>query len=187
MISAQDLIAALGLKPLLPEGGYYRETYRSEDELPAGAVAGRFRQGRAVASAIYYLLTADTFSALHRLPADEIYHFYLGDPVVMLQLLPSDEGRFSTLGTEVLRGQSPQVIVPAGTWQGSYLVPGGNFALLGATMAPAFDFSDYEPADRDELLARYPAFADEIARLTIRITGQDSDGGGPAKASSNIQ
>jgi predicted cupin superfamily sugar epimerase len=166
MINAQDLIAALDLKPLPLEGGFYRETYRSENELPLVALPPGFGKSKATSSAIYYLLTADTFSALHRLPTDEIFHFYLGDPVLMLQLSPDGEGKFFTLGQEVLRGQSPQVVVPAGAWQGSYLVPGGTFALLGTTMAPAFDLSDYETADRAMLLAEFPGFADEIKRLT---------------------
>src|SRR5205085_1986173 len=135
-------------------------------EIPAAGLPARYGKNKASASAIYYLLTADTFSALHRLPTDEIFHFYLGDPVLMLQLLPGGEGRFSTLGPEVLRGQCPQVVVPAGAWQGSYLVPGGNFALLGTTMAPAFDLADYEAGDRAALVGHYPAFADEIERLT---------------------
>ena len=84
MTNAQDLIAALDLKPLLPEGGYYRETYRSAHELPLSALLQRSGSSKAACSAIYYLLTADTFSALHRLPTDEIYHFYLGDAVLML-------------------------------------------------------------------------------------------------------
>jgi len=166
MINAQDLIAALDLKPLPVEGGYFRETYRSGDDLPVVALPARYGKSKALSSAIYYLLSADTFSALHRLPTDEIFHFYLGDPVLMLQLSPDGEGRFFTLGQEVLRGQSPQVVVQAGTWQGSYLVPGGTFALLGTTMAPAFDFVDYETADRATLLAEFPGFADEIRRLT---------------------
>src|ERR1700716_3214192 len=111
MINAQDLIAALDLKPLLPEGGYYRETYRSAHEFPSSALLQRSGGSKAACSAIYYLLTAGTFSVLHRLPTDEIYHFSLGDPVLMLQLLPSGEGRLSTLGHEVLRGQTPQLVV----------------------------------------------------------------------------
>ena len=148
-MGTEEIIRALGLRPLPVEGGLFAENVQDEH-----------------ASSIYYLLLAHQFSALHRLPTDEIFHFYLGDPVLMLQLSPGGEGKFFTLGQEVLRGQSPQVVVPAGTWQGSYLVPGGTFALLGTTMAPAFDFADYETADRATLLAEFPGFADEIRRLT---------------------
>jgi uncharacterized protein len=165
MVTADELIAALGLRPLPLEGGYYRETYRSADLLPAGALP-RYTTPKAAATAIYYLLTPDTFSALHRLPADEVFHFYLGGPVRMLQLLPDGRGQVLTLGPDVTAGQRPQVVVPRGVWQGSSLLPGSPFALLGTTVAPGFDFADYEAGDRDTLTRQYPDFADAIRRLT---------------------
>jgi predicted cupin superfamily sugar epimerase len=168
--TAEQVIAALGLRPLPLEGGYYRETYRSPLRLPAAALAPPYTADRSAATAIYYLLTPDTFSALHRLPADEVFHFYLGDPVEMLQLDPPaaggpGTGRVVTLGGDVLAGASPQVVVPRGVWQGSTLKPGGVFALMGTTMAPGFDFADHEPGRREALAAAYPAFAGRIARL----------------------
>src|SRR5207245_2095434 len=108
--------------------------------LPAASLPARYGTDRWAGTAIYYLLTPDTFSALHRLPTDEVYHFYLGDPVEMLQLWPDGSGRVGTLGQDVRAGQLLQVIVPRGVWQGSRLRPGGAFALLGTTMAPGFDF-----------------------------------------------
>jgi hypothetical protein len=161
-LTAQRLIEALHLHPLPVEGGYYRETYRAACRLPAGA------GGKSLATAIYYLLTPETFSALHRLPADEIYHFYLGEPVDLLLLYPpgtDPPGRLVVLGPDLLAGQSPQVVVPAGVWQGSVLRPGGRYALLGTTMAPGFDCADYEAANRVLLSSCYPAFADWINRL----------------------
>jgi len=161
MLTADALIAALGLWPLPREGGYYRETYRSP--LRHGA-------DHCAATAIYYLLTADTCSALHRLPTDEVFHFYLGDPVEMLQL---DEhgGRLVTLGPDLLGGQVLQTVVPAGVWQGSMVRAGGAFALLGTTMAPGFEFADYQAGDRTALIERYPEFADRIRRLTPNPEG----------------
>jgi predicted cupin superfamily sugar epimerase len=156
-LTADKLIAALQLQPLPLEGGYYRETYRSTDRWP---------QGKSACTAIHYLLTPDTFSALHRLPTDEIFHFYVGSPVRMLQLLPDGAACEVVLGPDLLAGQQPQVIVPRGVWQGSLLEPGGDFALLGTTMAPGFDFSDYEAGDRAALSAQYPPFAELIRRLT---------------------
>jgi len=161
MPRAEDLIAALRLQPLPLEGGYYRETYRSPAALP-----GRLSTDKSAATAIYYLLTPDTFSALHRLPGDGIFHFYAGSAIEMLLLLPDGAGRVIELGSDVLAGQHPQVVVPAGAWQGSRLKSGGDFALLGTTMAPGFDFADYEPGNRDRLTAQYPAFSDLIQRLT---------------------
>jgi predicted cupin superfamily sugar epimerase len=167
MLTAEELIRLLRLEPLPREGGWYRETYRSPLQLPAAALAPRYQAPRSAATAIYYLLTADSFSALHRLPGDEVYHFYLGDPVEMFQLgpEPGDGGRIITLGPDVGAGQQVQAVVPGGVWQGSMLRAGGTFALLGTTMAPGFDFADYEAADRAVLMAAYPMFAERIARL----------------------
>jgi predicted cupin superfamily sugar epimerase len=164
-MTADQLIAVLNLKPLPHEGGYYRETYRSTDIMPAGALP-RYVHDKAVQTAIYYLLTPETFSALHRLPTDEIYHFYLGSPVRMLQLWPDGSSRTELLGNNLLAGESPQVVVPRGVWQGSCLIPGGGLALLGCTVAPAFDFADYEGGNRVTLSAQYPAHAEAIRQLT---------------------
>src|SRR5262249_16929547 len=119
----------------------------------------------AAGTAMYYLLTPDSFSAMHRLPTDEVYHFYLGDPVEML-LLGHAGGQRMVLGPDILHGQQAQFVVPARLWQGSRLREGGEFALLGTTMAPGFDFADYEHGDRQALIERYPFCAEEITRLT---------------------
>ncbi|HEY7423181.1 MAG TPA: cupin domain-containing protein [Gemmataceae bacterium] len=167
MPTADEIIRFLRLQPLPGEGGWYRETHRSALQLPADVLASRYRAARAASTAIYYLLTADTCSALHRLPTDEVFHFYLGDPVEMLQLDPNaeDGGRIVTLGSDILAGQQVQTVVPAGVWQGSLVQAGGAFALLGTTMTPGFDFADYEAADRVVLTAAFPKFAERIARL----------------------
>lgn len=169
MPTAEEIIRLLQLQPLPREGGRYRETYRSALQLPAEVLVPRYRAARAAGTAIYYLLTPDTFSALHRLPADEVFHFYLGDPVEMLQLGPdsADGGRILTLGSDIVAGQQVQTVVPAGVWQGSILRAGGAFALMGTTMAPGFDFADYEAADRDALIAAFPGFIECINRLCL--------------------
>jgi predicted cupin superfamily sugar epimerase len=170
MPSADELIRLLRLEPHPREGGWYRETHRSALQLPADALAPRYRAARSAGTAIYYLLTTDTCSALHRLPTEEVFHFYLGDPVEMLQLGPTSEdgGRILTLGADILAGQQVQTVVPAGVWQGRILCEGGAFALMGATMAPGFDFADYEAGDREALIAAFPAFAERIDRLCPR-------------------
>jgi predicted cupin superfamily sugar epimerase len=167
MLTAEELIRLLQLEPLAREGGWYRETYRSSLQLPAEVLTPRYCAPRSAGTAIYYLLTPDTYSSLHRLPTDEVFHFYLGDPVEMLQLGPNpeDRGRIVTLGSDILAGQHVQTVVPAGVWQGSVLRAGGAFALMGTTMAPGFDFADYEAADRDALIATFPDFAEWITRL----------------------
>jgi predicted cupin superfamily sugar epimerase len=156
----------LGLKPLPEEGGYYAESYRSDERLSSERLPGRYSGERCFATSIYFLLTSDTFSALHRLSSDEVYHFYLGDPVEMLHLAEDGAGEIATLGTDLERGMKLQLVVRRKTWQGSSLVPGGKFALLGATVAPGFEFADFELARRETLLTSHPGFADSIRRLT---------------------
>jgi predicted cupin superfamily sugar epimerase len=131
-----------------------------------GVLPSRYSGPRAFGTCIYYLLTPTTFSAMHRLQSDEIFHFYLGDPVEMLQLWPDGSGKIVTLGSDLQAGMHPQVIVPRGVWQGARLVAGGKFALLGCTVAPGFDFADYEHGRREELIRDYPQFRERIVALT---------------------
>ena len=166
MISAEELIRILGLKPLPQEGGFYRETYRSIEKVLLEALPDRYRISKSFGTAIYYLLTPDTCSRLHRLPTDETFHFYLGDPVTMLQLHPDGTSQVIVLGPEIDKGEQFQVTVPRGVWQGSFLKEGGKFALLGTTMAPGFDLSDYEAGERNSLMQRYPDRKALITRLT---------------------
>jgi uncharacterized protein len=166
MLTPTEIIARLGLQPLPAEGGYFVETYRSSERLLAGLLPHRSHGERSLSTAIYYLLTPDTFSAMHRLPGDELYHFYLGDPVEMLQLREDGLGEKIVLGTDLESGMRPQVLVRGGVWQGSRLVPGGRLALLGTTMAPGFEFADYTPGQREVLLQQYPVFDSLIRALT---------------------
>ena len=173
MPTAQEIIAALDLKPHPIEGGFFRETYRSPgmisgDSLPGGYVPCA---GRSMGTAIYYLLTAETFSEMHRVPTEEVFHFYLGGPVRMLQLFPGGSAREVVIGPDIASGQQPQLVVPAGIWQGSRLEPGFDFVLLGATMAPGFDYADYEQGRRDELIGLYPDYAEQIRQLTMVAGG----------------
>jgi predicted cupin superfamily sugar epimerase len=166
MLTAKDVIALLGLEPHPTEGGYFLETYRSAEIIQPEALPDRYAGGRLASTAIYYLLTAETFSEMHRLKSDEVFHFYLGDPVEMLQLWPDGSGRVVTLGADIAGGMMPQLVVPHGVWQGARLASGGSFALLGTTVAPGFDYADYESGDRDELMDAYPKFCDLIFALT---------------------
>jgi predicted cupin superfamily sugar epimerase len=147
--SAAEIIHRLGLVPLPGEGGYFRETYRSPWNCSNPS-------GRSLTTSIYYLLTADTYSALHRLQSDEIYHFYAGDRVAVT--LVDSDGRCSShrLGSVLDADAVCQCVVPAGVWQGSRLEPGGSWALLGTTVSPGFEFADCTLA-RDEHLSAWPA------------------------------
>ncbi|NIN66651.1 MAG: cupin domain-containing protein [Anaerolineae bacterium] len=166
MVSADEIIERLGMQPHPEEGGYFVQTYKSEELISKLALPDRYPSPRAFGTAIFYLLTPDTFSALHRLASDEIFHFYLGDPVTMLQLHLDGSSQVATLGQDILAGQELQVVVPRGTWQGSLLNEGGEFALLGCTVSPGFEYEDYEAGSREEFLVQYPAHRELILRLT---------------------
>jgi hypothetical protein len=169
MLTAERVIALLGLEPLPLEGGHFRETYRAEEDFAPGCLPPRYTGVRPHGSAIYYLLREDTCSALHRLRSDEVYHFYLGQSVEMLLLYPDERDETLILGPDLETEQRVQAVAPRGVWQGSRLAhptPGG-FALLGTTMAPAYDAADFELGDRAALLAAYPRRAELIRALTV--------------------
>lgn len=166
MISVEQIIKLLNLKPHPAEGGYFIESYRSEEIILKSGLPKRYDNNRAISTAIYFLITADTYSAIHRLLSDEVFHFYLGDPVEMLHLYPDGSGRVVTLGNDLKNGMRPQVIVPQGIWQGARLSKGGNFALLGTTVAPGFEYTDFELGNQDNLIAEYPQFQEMIIKLT---------------------
>ena len=163
---AEQIIDQLQLRPLPHEGGLFRETYRTPQSIPQNLLGGVYSGDRSFSTAIYYLLTSDMFSAMHRVPGDEIFHFYTGDPVEMLHITPDGNSSVVTLGPDILSGMRPQIVVPGGVWQGCRVIPGGDFALLGTTMAPGFDFDDYTHADPDELIALCPSQEKLIRELT---------------------
>lgn len=166
MLTAEEIIERLQLVPHPCEGGHFRQTYRSALTIPAGVLPAEYVGDRCVSTAIYYLLTPGTFSEMHRLPTDEVFHFYLGDPVEMLQLHPDGRGEVIRIGNNLATGELPQVLAPGDVWQGTRLVPGGRFALLGTTVAPGFEYADYTSGRCDELTAEFPAFAELITALT---------------------
>ena len=159
-MTAEEMKTLLRLEPHPVEGGWYRRTYTSEGnvELPRGM--------RAQGTAIYYLLEEGTFDEMHMITSDEIFHFYLGDPVEMLLLYPSGSSAVFTLGPDLAAGQRPQILVPAGVWQGERLMEGGKLALFGCTVTPGFDFADYQSGSYAELAASWPADAERIRKLT---------------------
>jgi len=160
MPTAEKIIKLFRMKPLPNEGGFYTETYRCKDK-----IRGKFGS-RNISTAILYLLTADSCSKLHRLKHDEIFHFYLGDPVSMLLLSPNGKSEIVTLGPDILKRHHVQVIVPRNTWQGCLLKKRGRFALLGTTIAPGFDFKDFQLADKNYLLKKFPTQKSLINKLT---------------------
>ncbi|HSC33898.1 MAG TPA: cupin domain-containing protein [Thermodesulfobacteriota bacterium] len=166
MLTAERIIKLYNMKPLPGEGGYYVETYRSAENIERTSLPERYDSDKSHSTAIFYLLTPDTRSRIHRLKSDEVYHFYMGDPVELVLIHPSGTIKVIFLGHDIRAGQFVQAVVPAGIWQGAFLLDGGRFALMGATVAPGFDFPDTELGVREELLEQYPQHKDIIIRLT---------------------
>ncbi len=165
-MTADEVKQLLQLEPLRMEGGFFRETYRSrwkvsEEYLPEG-----MRGSRSIGTAIYFMITPQSYSRLHRVPGTEIFHFYAGDPVIMLQLQADGSHRTLTLGNRLAEGEQPQIAVRGHTWMGCKLAPGGQWALMGTTMSPGFDYADYEPGVRDQLITQYPTASDLIRDYT---------------------
>ena len=162
MTRARELIELLGLQPH-PERGHYVETYR------APLVVGGLPHGapRAASTAIYFLIARDAPSTyLHRLLSDELFHFYEGGPLDVLLLGPGEAAAVRRLGTDLAAGERPQIVIPAGTWFAAELADGVSHCLFGCTVAPGFDFADFELADRGTLVERYPQHRNVIERLT---------------------
>ncbi len=167
MPSAEDVIKAMGLVPLQEEGGYFRETYRSDYGANPASVFGLEAEGkRDLCTAIYYLIHQGSFSAIHRIKADEIFHFYAGDPVEMFQIDLDGNASYQTMGSDIFKGHEPQVIVPRNHWQALRLVEGGSWALLGTTVAPGFEFEDFEVGLRAPMLKAFPQLEADIRRFT---------------------
>lgn len=165
-----QIIDRLKLAPH-PEGGYFRETYRAAETIEATALPQRFGGERSISTAIYFLLEAGQCSHLHRIKADEVWHFYAGDPLIVVEIDPAGRLKTTRLGGDPGADTVYQHVVPAGAWFGATPAEGGRFAppgfaLVGCTVAPGFDFADFELADRDALLAEYPRHQDWIRRLT---------------------
>lgn len=166
--TAADWIALLELKPL-PDGGYYRETYRAP--LRVGFEREGQSLSRPAATSILYLLTRDAWQAFHRLDHDEMWHFYYGSPC-QLHLLHTDPPRYESilLGSDPERYQRFQALIPAGTWFGAEVVEPGEFGIVGCTVAPGFEWGDYQLATASDLIVRFPQYRRLIERLLRQLT-----------------
>lgn len=149
-----------------PEGGFYRETYRSPLTVGSELLPSTFQGERAASTAIYFLLRDDDFSALHRLRSDEMWHFYAGSTLIVHLIDAQGDAREIRLGPDLDAGESLQGVVPAGCWFGACLKNENSFALVGCTVAPGFDFADFELGKRAELVASYPQHRRLIEHLT---------------------
>ena len=149
-----------------PEDGYFRESYRSSELIPETALSGRYEGERSHSTAIYFLLSEGTKSGIHRLHSDELWHFYLGGPLRLVQIFPDGRVEEVVLGSDVEAGHRLQHAVPRECWFGAYPEPGSSFSLVGCTVAPGFDFADFEMGEREQLLAEFPHARQIIEQLT---------------------
>lgn len=165
MDQVKKLIEKLNLVPH-PEGGYYKETYRSFGMIDESSLASSYSGKRNYSTCIYFLLTSEMFSAFHKIQQDEIWHFYSGSPIVIHMI--SDDGIYSKalIGNNFAEDQIPQFVVKGGCWFASEVVNNGNYGLVGCTVSPGFDFEDFELPSRNDLANRFPQLREIITRLT---------------------
>jgi len=165
MKKADEIIKSLNLTAH-PEGGYYKETYRSVENIPEAALPKRFKRDRSTSTAIYFLLKSDEPSKLHRIKSDESWFFHQGTPLVIHSINEAGIYKKEILGLDLQKKQSPQITVDHDSWFGAEVIEPNSFTLVSCTVSPGFDFSDFELADQDDLLKIYPQFSKLIKKLT---------------------
>lgn len=165
MQTAQQIINHLKLQPH-PEGGFFKETYRSQGNIPSAGLPAAYEGSRSFSTCIYFLLTADAFSAFHRVRQDEAWHFYAGSPLKIHAIDPEGNYSETLIGNDFEKGEVPQHVVPGGHWFGVEVLDPGEFALVGCTVAPGFDFADFELAKRNVLVEKFPEHHNIIKALT---------------------
>jgi predicted cupin superfamily sugar epimerase len=159
------IIDKLGLKPH-PEGGYFKETYRSFGEIEEESLGADYNGNRNYSTCIYFLLTSDKFSALHRIKQDEIWHFYDGSPISLHTISESGIHTITSIGSDLLNGETPQFVVPGGCWFGAKVINEDSYSLVGCTVSPGFSFDDFELRSRKELISLFPDKKEIISKLT---------------------
>lgn len=163
--TAAEIIGRLGLVRH-PEGGWFRESYRSAETIAAAALPGRFTAARSLSTSIYFLLEQGDISAFHRIKSDELWYFHTGAPLTIHIISADGVYRAELLGGDLDAGAVYQAVVPAGSWFGAELAGDGAFALVGCAVSPGFDFTDFELAGRAALEQQFPGHAALIRRLT---------------------
>lgn len=165
MLTDKDIIQKLNLQPH-PEGGYFRETYRSVGEISEASLGADYSGKRNYSTCIYFLLTSDKFSAFHRIKQDEIWHFYDGSPVRIHMI--SEDGKYFNVvvGRDLDNDEVPQYVVEGGDWFAAEVVEDDSFSLVGCTVSPGFDFQDFEMSTRKELVELFPDLENVITEFT---------------------
>jgi len=158
---AARLVDLFDLQPH-PEGGYFKEFYRSPDDI----LLPQFSGPRSCATSIYFLLEQGQFSALHRIKSDEVWHFYLGDPLEIVEIDPSGEWKSTILGHQITLGQQLSYVVKAGNWFGSRPLQGSAYSLVGCSVSPGFDFQDFEMPSRGYFEREFPNLKTKFQEVT---------------------
>ena len=165
-LTADRVIERLKLSPLQPEGGYFKQIFKSEISIDFLYDGDSERVSRSLMTGIYYLITPNDFSLLHRVRGTEIFHFYIGDPVEMIQFSAHSELKEITMSSNIFSGHELQVAVPPMQWQALRLRSGGSFALMGTNVVPGFEYSDFEIGLRSDLISKFPKYAKQIHEYT---------------------
>ncbi|WP_411031207.1 cupin domain-containing protein [Spongiimicrobium sp. 3-5] len=165
MNEVTQLVKTLNLQPH-PEGGYFRETYRSIGEISPDNLAANYGGKRNYTTAIYFLLTSDTFSAFHKIKQDEIWHFHKGSPIELHMISPKGEHTEITIGLDIDNNEKPQFVVPGGYWFAAKTINKTSYSLVGCTVSPGFDFEDFELPLRQELITLFPEHKELIVKFT---------------------
>ncbi|HEV8284346.1 MAG TPA: cupin domain-containing protein [Chitinophagaceae bacterium] len=163
-MTADQIIQLLDLRPH-PEGGFYKQVYQSEGFIEKNCLPAAFQGRRRFSTSIYYLLQKDDFSAFHRIKSDEIWHYHFGGNLIIHLLTPKANYQYKILGSDIFEGAAFQIVIPAGVWFAAEPVADNLFTLAGCTVAPGFDFADFELADKNELLQQLPNEKELINRL----------------------
>lgn len=165
MNSLNEIIKTLELKPH-PEGGYFKETYRSTGEIKKDSLDPSFNGKRNYSTCIYFLLTSNKFSAFHRIKQDEIWHFYDGSAIRLHVISKTGNYEEYIIGRDFSNNEAPQLIIPGGCWFAAEVINKGDYALVGCTVSPGFSFEDFELKPRKELIALFPEQKEIITKLT---------------------
>ncbi len=163
-MTAEKLIAHYSLLPH-PEGGWYKETYRSSNNIIPSALPSNFTEGRVFSTAIYFLLEQGNFSAFHKIKSDECWHFYSGQTLLVSVINAEGKLDIINLGSDIANGEVFQYVVPANCWFASIPANHAEFCFVGCTVSPGFDFNDFELAKAQDLINEYPDLSEEIKKL----------------------
>ncbi len=164
-VKAETIINQLGLIAH-PEGGYYKENYRSNGKIAPASLWKEAKEPRSYSTAIYFLLEKDQFSAFHRIKQDEIWHHYLGDTLLLHVIDENGNYKKIKIGNDLQNNETLQYVVPANCWFASEVLDKHSFVLCGCTVSPGFDFRDFEMPNREFLVNQFPQHEALITQLT---------------------